>query len=111
MLLDELSLLFASQKKLGQSHALPSEMLIGGPLKEFIPLSRPRGRRAGNSVLIHSGCHAEIWPNYGFQSSRKGPVCQKDISSSLLHRWVPITERVGSSLCGAPGGLSPEPLA
>lgn len=85
VLLDELCLLFASQKELSQSQALPGEMLIGGPLKELIPLSRPQERRAKNSALIHSGRHAEIWPNYGFQSNRKGPVRQKDMSSSLLH--------------------------
>lgn len=111
LLLDGLCLLFASQKELGQSHALPGEMLIGGPLKEFIQLSRPQGRRAGNSALTHSGRHAEIWPNYGFQSNRKGSVCQKDVSSFLLHRWVQVTDKVGSSLCGVPGGLSPGPLA
>ena len=61
--------------------ALSGKMLAYSLLEEFFQLTRPWGRRAGNSPLAHPGHHAEIWPHFGSQSTGEGSVCQKGTCS------------------------------
>ena len=79
--------------------------------KSFFQLTRPWGRRAGNSPLTHPCRRPEIWPHYGSQSTGEGSVCQKGTCSlPSTHHRILVTDRVGSSLVRVSGGLSPDPL-